>query len=219
MAKLLKVGYWLNVLGGVAYLVVCVPALLAGHPLYPGQTMLAVQVAAGIGLALAPLLIERLGHFRFPLLLKVIYEAFILASVLLGTGMQFYSIPYWDKFLHLFSAALLAGLGLAIFGALTPRAQLQRTSPLLLALFALSFGVLLGVFWEFYEFTGDGLGGLNMQRYMSGHTPLVGRAALMDTMGDLFADVFGALVLAVWTYLGVSHDRAWLDTFMFDHRA
>ncbi|WP_404819975.1 hypothetical protein [Lacticaseibacillus daqingensis] len=215
MTRLLKLGVALNVVGGCVYLAVCLPALWAGHPIYPGQAMLAGQVVAGMLLALAPMGIERIGHFRFPLLLKVIFECFILLAVLMGTGMQYYNVPYWDKFLHLFSAALLAGLGLAIFGALTPKMTLQRTSPLLLALFALSFGVLLGVCWEFYEFTGDGLLGLNMQRYMSGHTLLAGRAALMDTMGDLFADVGGSLLLAGWTFVGVRKDRAWLDTFMF----
>ncbi|WP_225048024.1 hypothetical protein [Lacticaseibacillus kribbianus] len=218
MSKLLKGLYILNVVGALGYLAVCVPAYLAGHPIYPGQAMLFGQVVAGIVLALLPLGLERLFHFGFPSLLKVIYECFILASVLLGTGMQFYSIPYWDKFLHLFSAALLGGLGLAIFMALTPKDQRTKIDPRLLAIFAVSFGVLLGVFWEFYEFTGDGLFGLNMQRYASGHTLLAGRAALMDTMGDLFADVFGAALLGLATYFGVRRDPKWLETFMFTKR-
>lgn len=110
---------------------------------------------------------------------------------------------------------MLAGLGLAIFAALTPQAQLRQTKPLLLALFALAFGTLLGVCWEFYEFTGDGLLGLNMQRYMQGHTLLAGRAALMDTMGDLLADVLGSAALAVTAYFGLRRDPAWLTTFEF----
>ncbi|ETW68237.1 hypothetical protein N577_007745 [Lacticaseibacillus rhamnosus 2166] len=65
-----------------------------------------------------------------------LFEIFILLSVLLGTGLQCYSVPYWDKFEHLFSAAMLAGLGFAIFTALTPAKRLAATSPLLMALFA-----------------------------------------------------------------------------------
>lgn len=210
-----KVLYWLNILGAIAYLLICGGALVGGHAIYPGQAMLLGQVAFGIVLVVAPNLIGRAWHFRFPALLLLIWYAFVLCAVLLGTGMQFYSIPYWDKFLHLFSASMLAGLGLAIFGALTPDDELQHTSPLLLAIVAVAFGTMMGVLWEFYEFTGDGLLGLNMQRTMSHGVGLIGRAALMDTMGDLAADFFGSLALGVWTYFGVSANRRWLDTFQF----
>lgn len=205
----------INTLGSAAYLVICGSLMVMGQSPFTGQAMLLVQVGVGLLLGLAPIVIERLGHFRFPIILLVLFEAFIIGSVLLGTGLQCYGIPYWDKFLHLFSAAMLAGLGLAIFAALTPQAQLRQTKPLLLALFALAFGTLLGVCWEFYEFTGDGLLGLNMQRYMQGHTLLAGRAALMDTMGDLLADVLGSAALAVTAYFGLRRDPAWLTTFEF----
>lgn len=209
--------YWLNLIGALAYLVVCGIALAGGHALYPGQPMLMGQVAFGFVLALLPGAIGKWRHFQFPQLLLLIWEAFILCAVLLGTGMQFYNIPYWDKFLHLFSASMLAGLGLAIFGALTPKQQLQTTSPLLLAIVAVAFGTMMGVLWEFYEFTGDGLLGLNMQRTIAHGVKLAGRAALMDTMGDLCADFLGSLALGVWCYFGVRRDRKWLQTFMFTH--
>lgn len=215
MQRLLKGLYGLNLLGAVGYYVVCLPALLAGHPIYPGQKGLLAQVAAGVLLAFLPLIIEHGFKFRFPLVLKVIYECFILGSVLLGTGMQFYNIPYWDKFLHLFSASLLAGLGLALYSARTPVAKRAEIDPLLISGFAFCFGTTIGVFWEFYEFTFDGLLGMNMQRFLANGVPLVGRAALMDTMGDLFADVFGALVLAVWAYVMLKRDHKWLQPFTF----
>ncbi len=210
-----RILYWLNVIGAAAYIIVCGGALAAGHQFYPNQGMLLGQVGFGIVLAVLPQAVGRWRHFRFPLLLLLLWEAFVLGAVLLGTGMQFYNIPYWDKFLHLFSASMLAGLGLAIFGALTPAAQLLKTKPLLLAIVAVSFGTMMGVLWEFYEFTGDGLLGLNMQRTMAHGAKLLGRAALMDTMGDLCADFLGSLGLAIWCYIGVKHNRAWLASFMF----
>ncbi|KRM71255.1 hypothetical protein [Lacticaseibacillus brantae] len=207
--------YWLNIVGMVLYLVVFGALTLMGRPYYPGQTQLLGQVAAGLLLVSLPYIIGHFGHFEFPRLLVALYEIFILLSILLGTGMQFYGIPYWDKFEHLFSAAMLAGLGLAIFSALTPKERLPKVNPLLLALFAVAFGTMIGVLWEFYEFTGDGLLGLNMQRYMSGHTLLQGRAALMDTMGDLAMDFLGSLLLAIAAYFGIRRDWHWLDKFMF----
>ncbi|MFD1432855.1 hypothetical protein [Lacticaseibacillus yichunensis] len=211
--------WWANLVGAAAYLIICGVLLTMGRPPYPGQAMLLGQVAFGILATLAPGFLERTFHFRFPEILVTIFYFFILTAVLLGTGMQFYNIPYWDKFLHLFSASMLAGLGLAIFGALLGRDQLRRTRPLLLALFAVAFGTMVGVLWEFYEFTGDGLLGLNMQRTMSGTHPLLGRLALMDTMGDLFADFGGSLLLGLLCYFGVKKDPAWLDTFMFEKSA
>lgn len=140
MQKLYRGLLAINVIGAVIYILICGIALAMGHAIYPGQAMLLGQVVFGIILAVGPGLIGKWRHFKFPLLLLVIWEAFILGAVLLGTGMQFYNIPYWDKFLHLFSASMLAGLGLAIFGALTPKQQLQTTKPLLLAIVAVAFG-------------------------------------------------------------------------------
>ena len=136
--------------------------------------------------------------------------------------MQCYSVPYWDKFEHLFSAAMLAGLGFAIFAALTPQKRLTSTSPLLMALFALAFGTTIGVLWEFYEFTFDGLLGLNMQRYMAtGGELLRGRAALMDTMGDCLWTSLVRWDLLCLVILGIKRDLRWLDTFAFqpDHKS
>lgn len=214
--------YWLNVGGDLLYLLIVGGLYISGRSLFHGQMMLLAQVASGILIVSLPRLMERWWHFRFPPVLIYLFEIFILLSVLLGTGLQCYSVPYWDKFEHLFSAAMLAGLGFAIFAALTLQKRLTSTSPLLMALFALAFGTTIGVLWEFYEFTFDGLLGLNMQRYMAtGGELLRGRAALMDTMGDLFMDFFGSLGLALFGYFGIKRDLRWLDTFAFqpDHKS
>ena len=41
-----------------------------------------------------------------------------------------------------------------------------QLSPFFVAMFAFMFAVTLGVIWEIYEFTFDGLLGLNMQKFM-----------------------------------------------------
>ena len=69
--------------------------------------------------------------------------------------------------------------------------------------------------WEFYEFTCDGIANLNLQRYLSAGHALVGRAALMDTMGDLIADFIGGMVLTVYTYLQMRRDPLWIKQFFF----
>lgn len=182
-----------------------------------GQALfLLLEIILGIVILLLPKGIARLGHFELPAILYSLFVIFIYGAVYLGTVYHFYGlVPLWDKLLHVGSAMLLGCLGYALFGLFTPKKQLRQLSPLMLSLFAFTFGLALGVFWEFYEFTFDGLLGLNMQRFMVGTTLLQGRAALMDTMGDLFADALGALIIVVIGYCGIKRNPDWLDKFLF----
>lgn len=214
MKKLRSWFYYINIVGMVLYLVICGGAMFSGHPLYPGQTTLLGEVGAGIILASLPLLIEHFAKVELPPLLVTLFEIFILMSILLGSGMQAYSIPHWDKYEHLFSAAMLAGIGFMIYAARTPDDKIQNIDPLLISLFGTAFGSMLGVCWEFYEFTGDSLFGMNMQRYMANGHPLVGHPVLYDTMGDLAMDVLGSALLGIYCYFAMRKNPAWLKTFM-----
>ena len=84
-----------------------------------------------------------------------------------------------------------------------------------MCLYGVAFAVFCGVLWECYEFTCDGLFAMNLQRYMSAGRALSGRAALMDTMGDLIADLAGSLIFSLGSYLRLKQDPAWLKTFFF----
>ena len=64
------------------------------------------ETIAGILLALAPVIASSLFRFNLPKFLNAFYLLFIYGSVYLGTLLHFYSVPYWDKGLHLISGAL-----------------------------------------------------------------------------------------------------------------
>ena len=69
---------------------------------------------------------------------------------------------------------------------------------------------MIGALWEIYEFTGDGLFGLNMQKYMlENGTQLVGRAALGDTMKDIIVDVLGSLLASVIGFFSIRKGKGW----------
>jgi uncharacterized membrane protein YjdF len=90
----------------------------------------------------------------------------------------------------------------------------MHLSPLFVAVFAFCFAVSIGALWEIYEYTFDGMLGLNMQKFMlEDGTQLIGREALSDTMKDIITDVSGAAVVAVLGYLAMKkNDMQWLSS-------
>ncbi|WGN88775.1 hypothetical protein [Ligilactobacillus faecis] len=179
------------------------------------EAFLALEIVLGIMIVLLPKLIAKSFKLYLPPVLYIFFALFIYGSVYLGTIYHFYSVVlYWDKGLHLLSGALLGGFSLSVAGALLDKTVIRRLSPLFLSLYSVAFAVFCGVLWEFYEFTCDSFG-MNLQRYMQNGHLLLGRAALMDTMGDLIADFIGAVLFACFIYRQVKKNDSWLTTFFF----
>ncbi len=177
-----------------------------------GSLLLVLETGAGLLLVLLPAMLSKWLRFYLPSFLYFFFLAFIYCAIYLGDAYHFYYIPYWDKFLHLISGALLFGLAWAILGCFKFKEKLPAG---FLCLYGVAFAVFCGVLWECYEFTCDGLFAMNLQRYMSAGRALSGRAALMDTMGDLIADLAGSLIFSLGSYLRLKQDPAWLKTFFF----
>ena len=60
----------------------------------------------------------------------------------------------------------------------------------------------LGLVWEIYEYSFDGILGLNMQKFrLEDGTELIGRAALCDTMDDFIVDALGAFAAAAYGFI------------------
>lgn len=173
-----------------------------------------VEIIAGILLGYLPVFIARRFKIELPQQLFLFFVVFLFGSIYLGTLRHFYSLPLWDKMLHLVSSSLEVCLGLALFGFLvSPEAQ-NHISRSFVILYAFCFSVFCGVLWEFYEFTCDSFG-MNLQRYLIHGQPKVGRDALMDTMGDLIADVVGALIFCLYLYFKFRKQPASLQNFFF----
>ena len=118
--------------------------------------------------------------------------------------------------MHTFSGAMLGALGFSFVTFLndTDRVPLNL-SPLFVVAFAFCFAVALGVFWEIYEFTADGILGTNMQKFaLENGEKLVGRTALMDTMKDLIVDLLGALVMSVVGYISLKYKKGWVEKLL-----
>ena len=76
--------------------------------------------------------------------------------------------------------------------------MLFRSTPIFISLFAFSFAVTIGTFWEIFEFTMDQLLNLNMQKPMMGDP-----SGLTDTMWDMIVNAIGAFIISFmgWLYL------------------
>ena len=139
---------------------------------------------------------------------------FLYCAIFLGeVRSYYYRFVGWDTVLHFFSAGMLATLAYSIVSILNRSDQVPVSlSPGFLALFAFCFAVAAGAIWEIYEFTGDSLLGMNMQKWRTeAGVPLVGQAALADTMKDIIVDVLGAGIISLSGYFSMKRQKNWLQ--------
>jgi hypothetical protein len=160
------------------------------------DVLILAQCALGLAALFLPGLINRLLRVEIPPSLRMLFSAFLFCSIYLGEALNFYSlVPHWDVALHCASGAMAASLGFTLFEAASGRSGGNlRLTPAFCAAFAFLFALGIGVAWELYEFSLDGLLGLNMQKTMlSNGEFLAGHAAVADTMKDIGMDCLGAL--------------------------
>ncbi|MDP4120749.1 MAG: hypothetical protein Q8876_06830 [Bacillota bacterium] len=205
--KFVFIVVFLSLIGSIVYAIVNIVMAAPGASpttahgkLKSDYTLMLLQCILGILAMFLPSILSKRIKLEIPPLLYIIYLIFLFCAIYLGEVRSFYyRIPYWDSILHSFSGASLGALGFFIIDVLNEHEKVKiKLSPVFVAVFAFCFALSLGTIWEIYEFTCDGLLKLNMQKYMlEDGTPLVGRAALFDTMKDLIEDALGALVITL----------------------
>lgn len=160
-----------------------------------------LECLLGIGLIFLPDLIKRFFKILIPEPIQYFYWFFLFISVFLGTCLHLIRIINgWDKLLHTISPMLLTAIGYGLIAMFLKNAASKDVSIWLFLLFGFTFSGVCGVFWEFWEFICDSVANLNLQRYISHGQELVGRAALMDTMGDLFTNTAGAIIMGIYAF-------------------
>ncbi|HZK35188.1 MAG TPA: hypothetical protein VFD33_07750 [Bacillota bacterium] len=169
-----------------------------------------VQSLLGVFVMMVPSIIERKFPIEIPDFMGILYFVFLYCAIYLGEYRDFYYvIPYWDSILHAFSAAMLGILGFELVYLLNNIERFKlNLSPFFIALFAFCFAVAAGTVWEIYEYTVDGILGLNMQKFaLQDGTLLVGREALQDTMSDIIVDTVSALVTSIVGFIYVKYSK------------
>lgn len=144
---------------------------------------LAFVCLATLVLSYAPLWLARWARVEVPPGFVAAIVLFVAGTLFLGEAFDFYNrFWWWDIAMHGGSAV---GFGLIGFVLVFIMFQGDRFAapPIAVAFFGFCFALAVGVVWEIFEFGMDQVFGLNMQK-----------SGLMDTMGDLIIDTFGALI-------------------------
>ncbi|MGG3468907.1 hypothetical protein ABES02_15670 [Neobacillus pocheonensis] len=162
-------------------------AILAVYYHNIGQSFKSTVAIGGIACGAVPLLLALFTKLQFNLPIVISYLIFLIGSQYLGSIRGWYSLGWWDTFMHFVSGAILAFSGIALYERLIHRNAGDEISPWFVFLFTLSFAALGGVLWEVYEFSSDQF--FNMTLQGGGNK---------DTMTDLIADTVGGLAIAIW---------------------
>ena len=171
-----------------------------GTRLRSDYLLMLTQCLLGLVVMFLPALLEKHLRITVPNYIYVMYFIFLYCAIYLGEVRSFfYVIPQWDTFLHGFSAMMLGSLGFSLVSILNDSKRTHvQLSPLFVGLFAFCFAIAMGALWEIYEFSFDGLLGMNMQKFrLEDGTLLIGHEALRDTMEDIITDALGALIVSV----------------------
>lgn len=110
-------------------------------------------------LAALPMLLEKLFQCRISLPVYIFALAYAVGPMLGHCWKLYYTVPVWDKLLHISGGVMFAILGAFFFDKLAQGKQ----KPITGALFALCFSMAIAVVWEFCEFGADTFLGMDMQ--------------------------------------------------------
>lgn len=176
--------------------------------------LMLIQCALGIVALALPPIISKKASVEIPSFMYIMYVVFLYCAIFLGEIRNFYyTVPHWDSILHAFSGAMLGALGFSFVDLLNKNHVMStHLSPAFVAIFAFAFAFSLGTIWEIYEFAGDSILGLNMQKYrLADGTDLVGQAALADTMKDLIIDGVSAGAISIIGYISLKTKNGFID--------
>lgn len=160
--------------------------------------------------------VAALTNILVPVCLKVIHLkptfeiifvnlVFAFIASVCGTLLQFYAIPYFDKFLHFSSGILMTMLAYMIYCYLKNTTVYENKNERILALlFINAMNMMIAVFWEFFEY--GCLLFLNndaINHYTTG---------VHDSITDMLVAMVGGWILTYFIvkYFNTNHKNFWI---------
>lgn len=117
---------------------------------------------------------------------------FIFISMYLANVFNFYSLEYYDKFLHLISGVILGIIGLVFYMYLSNNSLDNKMKKSTVIIFPMMFAIAAAGIWEIWEFATDQMFGL-MAQFNDLH----------DTMWDIICGTIGGGFTAFLIYLSL----------------
>jgi len=165
-------------------------------------------------LVLLPAAVERL--FRCRICLPVyLFALFYALGPMLGENWKlYYTVPWWDKMLHMFGGVMFAIVGYYLFFLLTK----QQDRFFAAAVFGLCFSIAVAAVWEFFEFFMDFFPGMDMQndRVISGMCSylLGGDIGVTGRIDDIVSVLVNGVPLPVDGYIDIGLIDTMLDMLL-----
>ncbi len=148
---------WIKLGGTVlceAFTVFTIIRLLSGCE--PDRLVLAFGT---ILLVLLPMFLEKLFRCRICLPVYIFALAYAIGPMLGHCWKLYYTLPVWDKLLHISGGVMFAIAGAYFFDRLAK----ETVHHVLRTIFALCFSMAIAALWEFIEFGADCFLGMDMQ--------------------------------------------------------
>ncbi len=171
-----------------------------------------------------PLILFKVYHVVVPLKFEIPYQIALIAALLCGEMYDFFGMfTWWDSMLHFSTGVLLTILWIVVINTIckyhSPKVSLPK---FFVVVSGICFTLGMGVVWEIAEFIMDSLIGTNMQHYLyssgtfNAGEPLIGQAALRDTMKDLILAFSGSTLTCIVALITskFKHDTIFEDTFV-----
>ncbi len=158
--------------------------------------VLGVALSA-LALTFLALFIERYYKIDIPIEFEIGIVFLLYGSIFLGELKGYYAtFWWWDLALHTLTGIIVGAIGFLALLILYRRKRITA-APISIAIFSFSLAAAVGGLWEIFEFGMDQFFGLNMQK-----------SGLVDTMGDLIVNNFGALVASLTGYIYLKSGQA-----------
>lgn len=137
--------------------------------------------------------------------LYIITLIFSFLSIYLANIWGFYSLPSYDKVLHLISGVILALLGFIIYISFAKDNIDIFIKNIMVVIFPTVFAIASAGMWEIWEFTTDKLFGLYAQNNN-----------LVDTMLDIICGSIGGLFVMLFIYLWYKGKKIKVINYIID---
>lgn len=134
-----------------------------------------------------PRIVRKLFKIKISDAMEFVYILFIFLAQFLGSVVNLYNTVWWyDLFMHFLSGILTSFLALEVLKWFN---MYKEKNKIFNALFIISLSLMIAVLWEFSEFTGDSLFGMNVQHNME--------TGVKDTMQDMLVAFLGSIIVSV----------------------